>query len=117
MVKQLVSKDTDPIFLIIAHSIMYDFPFPEQLGLGDSSYFRKYLRNFFAKCLAHSTRSVSIDAPAHDIPIVELNMFLMHYNTDDIDLATTEVLDSANVTEKVLESSSFNRFSGLDLNE
>jgi len=115
----------DPIFPLIARSIMGDIPLPTGLECFAGAEFRRQeLRNqlcdFIAKCLANSTESVNINVPSlGEITRAQLILFL-NYTTPPIE--DQEVLKSVKVeseiaAENIAAKIQLNRFSGMEICE
>ena len=111
-------NEVDPIFLIIANSMMKNSSLPHVLANCE-----KTVRKYFAECLAGSTERVNLDASPNEIVRATLDLVLLHYSTgDDISSEVESSLEIAGVEVELTPGSiaaetQLNRFSGIDLNE
>lgn len=111
---------------------MYDIPLPKLNEGIEKLELHRELRNFFAKCLARATTSVSIDMSNSEMfnttgyPLVfgsnvkaHLDLSLLHYHQEDMEseLEITAALETEDTPESVIVPDSLNRFSGLDIDE
>lgn len=94
---------------------MGNIPLPAGPGPGAKE-FRKQLCDFISKCLAHSTKSVNVDAPifvAGEISIARLDLKL-RYTTIKEEVHKPVKIKPVNA-EKIAEKIQLNRFSGMDI--
>lgn len=116
---------SDPVFLMIAHSIMKQHKLPGHLALCKDS-----VRKYIAECLACSTTDIRINTSGgmsygmgyNEIPRATLELVILHYNTDDINEEVESSLEIAGVEVEhtpgsIAATTNLHRFSGLDLNE
>lgn len=114
-----MAAKVDPIFLIIANSIM------KQHGAAVLPHAiihcRKTIRRYFAECLAHSATMVSFNADAGDVTRASFELIISP-NGDDISDEVESVLEIVGVEIEdtpgsIVAMVKLNRFSGLDVNE
>ncbi len=118
-----MNKEPDPIFLIIAHSMMKNSEMPSVITNSEMpsviTNVRTAVRKYFAECLARSAEGVSLHASVNETVRATLDLVILYYNTDDIGSEVENVLEAAGVetefTGSIAAKTPLNRFSGLDI--
>ena len=114
-----MATKSDPIFLIVADSIMSQHAAAAPVLPHAVIHCRKTIRKYFAECLASSTIVVSFNAEAGEVMRATLDLVLSPSGEDlsaevesDLDIAGVEIEDTPG---SIIAMAKLNRFSGLEI--